>query len=299
MIGDGLERTSPRPSGIRCAGGSTRRRGWRAAIPALAALSALVAPAGCISLHLPCDVECVVRDVETGEPVPGATVSVRYSYFLVLNAPRPSSAVTDGAGRATVAASTFRNQEWIVSCDGFSEFLEAGHEGVSLPRQRSFLGTRGEAPRLEIVVPDAFEGWVLIERTLGMTAPERPIGTRRLRYEAADNGYVAVPATPLERLAFGAVRVDFRRASGASIAPGPYRVTGDIDRTAGPQAHLIDIDFRRSALLFAIGDAALADRLREELLLRDPKDPSYRSVSVEARVERIESMRRGAGLPPR
>ena len=70
---------------------------------------------GCVgySMHRDYDVKIAVRDYESAVPVGGAQVAVSYHYdsygwFLFMNTPAPSEAVTDRNGEAVLRITDYR-----------------------------------------------------------------------------------------------------------------------------------------------------------------------------------------------
>lgn len=156
---------------------------------------------GCIAFYRASPVTITVTDAESNTPVADALVELRYSYVLCLNPPKPVSGVTDADGRVHIGATTFESKTWRVSAEGFlpAEFGFGSEPSAARPdgSPLEFRLYRGPQPEIVIVVPDGYQGPLLVDRVPSEGwIQERP-GARRFVFAASELGYVRIDASPL------------------------------------------------------------------------------------------------------
>src|SRR5688572_12873537 len=85
------------------------------------AFAGVVAPwCGCIAIYRHHDVKVRVVDGETQQPVPKASVDVRYRSMWNWNPPPPVHSLTDANGEATLRLATYKSgADWEVGKDGY------------------------------------------------------------------------------------------------------------------------------------------------------------------------------------
>jgi hypothetical protein len=161
----------------------------------LLCLGTCVCSSGCIAFYLPVPVQVTVRDAETGAPIPDAHVDVFTNAMLLLNMPRPESAVTNDQGAARLTAATSQLQTWRTAANDYLPNHELKVLYKSQPLE--FRLYRKPEPLLNIAVPNGYRGPLKIElRPIPGWIQTRP-GDREFRFKASPTGYVRIDATPL------------------------------------------------------------------------------------------------------
>jgi hypothetical protein len=169
---------------------------------------------GCHQFWTISPVDVVVLDGETGQPVPSASVAVKYdgqssAWFM----PPEEQRKTDGQGKAIIPVADFRAGSifWDVSADGYADERphadSGGGErvpGAFLPSDKADDSSglhavvrllKGPAPRITVVVPSGYRGpvWVEFVDKQGWAKP----GEREFAYPANARGYVEIPTISL------------------------------------------------------------------------------------------------------
>lgn len=152
------------------------------------------------SLSLGCNtyqpLQFSVRDAETGEPIPRATIDVHYHYVLDPFHPNATSNLADGQGNAIVKVATKYSGSVATSAEGY------------IPESEQLLRVKSESPRqewlyrmprptVEIVVPDGYRGLLSITIEPTESRIQDVPGQRHFVFHASDTGNVHIKATPL------------------------------------------------------------------------------------------------------
>lgn len=153
---------------------------------------------GCITRHLAQPIEVKVRDADTGQPIPGATVELKL---------RPSiegesvKGVADDKGKAVVKVKrsqyvAYEKPVWQASAPGYLTVEERSQQDLSRTTARQISLHRGPA-KIVVTVPVDYQGPILIDKLLREKWLQLQQGKREFEYRAEVNGYVAIDASPL------------------------------------------------------------------------------------------------------
>ena len=163
----------------------------------LCAFSLSCACGGCLTIYGYRDVEVTVTDAETGEPVPGATVTVGYiKGMLDLNTPKPSSGTTGATGLARVRVAKLDSRTGLTAeGPGYLQgHLRRFDDTIGKPQVALY---RAPEARLVIVLPVGYRGLVKVERVpVPQAVPVTP-GKRELRFTLGAGALIRIEATPL------------------------------------------------------------------------------------------------------
>ena len=150
---------------------------------------------GCIEFYTYHPVAVSVCDAETDAPITGAHVEVSYLYMMVLNAPQPTSALTDGKGCES-GYGELRGAGLNASANDYLPQDETEHDNP-LPTKMAFRLYRLPEPRVTIIVPNGYHGPLMIDLRPVSQWVQDNVGKREFTYRMASNGYVGIDATPL------------------------------------------------------------------------------------------------------
>jgi hypothetical protein len=189
------------------------------------AIALLAAPSGCEALHRYRPAPVLVRDADTGKPIPGA--EVRLSYLRVENclAPHDSTATTAADGIARLRAVAYNELGVRVSAtargylDQDKNVEESAVEAIEPASPFEKVEGRppcivvemyaGPHPTLELVVPAGFRGPIQAELQVREDAPRTP-GQRCFSCVVSPTGVAQVVGPPLLRRVYAP---DFRGRS--------------------------------------------------------------------------------------
>jgi hypothetical protein len=187
-------------------------RGRRLAGCLFCAASLLVAVHGCLALHRQRAVSVVVKDAETGKPVPGAEVQLHYPLRLRGGAPPDDvRGQTDGEGVARLQATPYGDAGiqvegnapgYIREQTGLAmESLRQDEPGLFKSDTRSPVPVvlalyAGPRPTVELVLPPGFRGRIRARLQIREDGPCTP-GQRLFVYNVPPSGQVEMVGPPL------------------------------------------------------------------------------------------------------
>ncbi|MCL2648912.1 MAG: hypothetical protein FWD61_18260 [Phycisphaerales bacterium] len=185
------------------------------------ALLVLLTPGlgGCIAFYSYKPIHFAVYDAETGQPIAGASVHVRYmaNLFSIHNPPRRGGATTDRSGRAKLDMPTPWGEEastqmCIKDCLGFGLLgtrVEVSAHGYieDSPKETGQKSTpqnpvnvylyKEPLPEITFVVPDGYRGPLMIDLRPAKTRVQDEPGKRTFTFQVSPSGYIRIDAAPL------------------------------------------------------------------------------------------------------
>jgi hypothetical protein len=172
----------------------------------------LAAACGCQALHRYRPTPVLVRDADTGKPIPGAEVHISYPLAPVNLAPAPSAATTAGDGVARLRAAPYGEAGVQVSATAAGYLDEEKTLPVSdieaiqpaslfekaerRPARVVVEMYAGPQPTVELVVPLGYRGEIRAELCVQENAPRTP-GQRSFSAVVQPGGVVRVSGPPL------------------------------------------------------------------------------------------------------
>ena len=154
-------------------------------------------------------VDVVVLDAETGEPIPNAEVA---AYYSVLGDHDPlwsmplttigSSQQTDENGKTSIGVTNTAKivgeaPNYLVPTVFYPQAASIAPNPEMKGRRATIRLYHEPAPAITIVVPDGYQGPLLVERQPVDRWVGQEVGERQFTFRATDRGYVRIEATPL------------------------------------------------------------------------------------------------------
>ncbi len=178
--------------------------------PAIAIMT-FVANSGC-AIFTRYRVDALVLDAETGEAIENAEVAAYYSLWgnnsplSLWTSPMTTLQArnhTDKNGRASITATRAADikakaPDYLVQTISYSSEVESVAPSPEMNGRNATLRLyRSPAPTVTIVVPDGYQGPLLIDQYPIAQWIAHEVGQRQFRFRANLRGYVRIEATPL------------------------------------------------------------------------------------------------------
>jgi hypothetical protein len=187
------------------------------------ALTLLLSQCGCLSLHSSHPVRISVKDAESDVPLSTATVDIGYQTIRIApvwNFPKSQSAATNAEGLASLNVAEVKGQMLSVEASGYQPFKHYG--GIWIGNNLDVRLYRLPPPQITVVVPDGYRGPLKLDFRPSSRWVQGHAGQRSFTFNATNNGYVEIEASPLllrlhDAVATGDIGIKATFSSGQEI----------------------------------------------------------------------------------